>query len=241
MIVNGICSCPVYCINCGKPGDNFNEYGRGPCLDWEASEECDRANWEVADMIASLGTLVTESLDRFVSQGDMTVPQMGFVRTLVSRAIEDEKPEGDCADGLATETLAKGTLHHCYSPDLLEQCAMVRDAVDDYQQAIAEKLRGFILSEEDMYDEYNEVSVFNQAVLLGVAHVNGTLATPVEELVEVVRFRGSVTTANIRCASYESTIEDLSIGSRFVPGLLIASISILVGVAGVSILTNDFI
>lgn len=55
--VTGVCYCPVVCLNCY--GDFKRTYVYKPigCIDTESAQECEKANWEIADMQSSLGAL----------------------------------------------------------------------------------------------------------------------------------------------------------------------------------------
>jgi hypothetical protein len=62
-VVTGICYCPYVCENCGWPNVGKAEYGRVLCNDAESQSECQKANWEIADMQNSLGALVSHLLE----------------------------------------------------------------------------------------------------------------------------------------------------------------------------------
>jgi hypothetical protein len=137
---------------------------------------------------------------------NMTMMQVGFARSLLSLALEDEKPEGDCSAGLATETAIEGTLTHCFSPELLEQCAKVRDAANDYQDGIAPKLRKLLISQDLLYNVDPDVTYDQRSLALGLTDVDREIIhEKMLELIEIVRFRTRIKTARIRCASFNIT------------------------------------
>jgi hypothetical protein len=137
---------------------------------------------------------------------NMTGMQVGFVRSLLSLALMDEKPEGDCSAGLATETGLAGTLLHCFSPQLLLQCAKVRDAVDDYQDGIAPKVRKLLTSQDLLYSDDPDVTYNQRSFELGLTDVDSVITHgKILELIESIRFRTRIRTARIRCASFNIT------------------------------------
>jgi hypothetical protein len=207
--VDSVCYCPYQCENCGWPGDWVAEYGRVLCNDVESQSECDKANWEILDMQISLAALVTIFLDHALETNNMTIMQIGYARSLLSLALEDDKPEGDCANGLATETSIEGTLTHCFSSELLEQCAKVRDNVDDYQLGIARKFESYFLDTNKAYDD--EISYSERSLKLGLISEDRSITHEMlKDLIEVVRFRTHIKTARIRCASFEATKKEIS-------------------------------
>ena len=46
------------------------------------------------------------------------VPPIRFIQSLLAEAVDD-RPEGDCSNGLLTNSGIAGTLKHCFSPELL--------------------------------------------------------------------------------------------------------------------------
>jgi hypothetical protein len=163
---------------------------------------------------------------------NMTVMQVGFARSLLSLALEDDKPEGDCSAGLATETAIAGTLTHCFSPELLEQCAKVRDTVNDYQDGIAPKLRKLLISQDLMYNVDPDVTYDQRSLELGLTDVDREIThEKMLELIEIVRFRTRIKTARIRCASFNiTTFRINSSASGIVP--LSSMIMVIVAATG---------
>ena len=144
----------------------------------------------------------------------MTILQVGYLRSLLSLAIEDQKPEGDCSNGLATTTRMKNNPNSCFSPELLEQCAKVRDAVDSYQTQIPVKLESFLRDSVNLY--HSEQSFFGRSLELEIVDSDGLVVHPsVQDFLEIVRFRTRVKTARIRCASYDATTEELEKAAGF--------------------------
>ncbi|KAL7570966.1 hypothetical protein ACA910_002593 [Epithemia clementina (nom. ined.)] len=182
------------------------------CYDQEASSECEKANWEISDMQQSLSALVGICLEK----SNMTAPQLGYVRSLLSLALEDEKPEGDCSNGLATTTRMRDHPNKCFSPELLTQCANVRDTVNGYQEGVPMKLEAFFYDPYRLYDTYTNQTYFQRSIELGLVDSDGVIIdSSVKEFVEIVRFRSSVKTARIRCASYDATTEEIQQAAAF--------------------------
>lgn len=212
-----VCYCPFVCENCYRQGDFLRQYGREPCNDIEAQSECERANWEIADMrdatVALIDRLAQVSLEKNV----LTVPQVGFIRSLLAKAVEDDRPEGDCSNGLLTNNGIAGTLTYCFSPELLQQCSKAREAADQYQDGIAEKFKSFFYSTNftSRDDGTTLLDSSRELGLLTESNITATFDTMIMhkrlvELIEVLRMRTRVKTARIRCASYDATTEEIS-------------------------------
>lgn len=223
-LAQAVCYCPVVCENCWRSGDYSHEVGRAPCNDIESQKECEKANWEISDMQWGLINLVDHFLDNALETQAMTMLQIGYARALLALAMEDVKPEGDCSNGLSTDTGIQGTLTHCYSPELLRECAKVRDAVDSYQQEMSTRFANYFIDAESTYSHNPFLTFMRRSLELGLANRTSPSA-PAEithatllELIEIVRFRTFIKTARIRCASFEATTEELSSGSRTILG-----------------------
>jgi hypothetical protein len=217
-----VCYCPIVCENCYIAGDYFYEYGRAPCNDIEAQKECEKANWEVMDMVSASVALMDRLLQVSLEKDVLTVPQVGFIRSLLAKAVEDDKPEGDCANGLLTETGISGTLTHCFSPELLQQCAKVREAGDTYQDSIAPRFERLFYSTNFTHRD-DGTTLLEESRALGLLTASDTTSSGntmherLVELIEVLRTRTRVKTARIRCASYDATTQEISAASRTYP------------------------
>lgn len=135
--------------------------------------------------------------------------QAAYVRSLLSLALEDNKPEGDCSNGLLTDTPIKDALAKCFSPELLEQCAMVRDSVGDYQDNIPIHLEHFLGNTTIMYND--TMTLYERSLELDL--INGDrilIHQDLKDFIEVVRFRTSIRTARIRCASFDATTIEIA-------------------------------
>ncbi|GAX19189.1 hypothetical protein FisN_4Lh226 [Fistulifera solaris] len=209
--VAGVCYCPIQCFNCLDNGDiiRWPIYKSAPCNDLESAQECEKANAEIKDMQNSIVPLVLLFLDDAVRTQNMTMMQAGYARSLVSLALEDDKPEGDCANGLLTDTPIKGTLGKCFSPELLEQCARVRDRVNSYQDNIPIKLESFLGNNTMMYSD--NMTLYDRSLELNLINSDRVVIHPkMAELIEMVRFRGKIRTARIRCASFDATTIEIA-------------------------------
>lgn len=210
-----VCYCPIVCENCYKTGDFIAEYGRAPCNDIEAQTECERANWELIDMVSASVGLIDRLLQVSLEKDVLTVPQVGFIRSLLAKAVEDDRPEGDCSNGLSTDTGLSGTLTHCFSPELLKQCVKVREASVSYQDSIAPRFESFFYSTNFTHRD-DGTTLFEASRELGLLTTadnttsDNTLHERLVELIEVLRTRTRVKTARILCASYEATTEEIS-------------------------------
>jgi len=167
--------------------------------------------------VALIDRLAQVSLEKDI----LTVPQVGFIRSLLAKAVEDDRPEGDCSNGLLTNVGIAGTLTHCFSPELLQQCSKVREAADQYQAGIAEKFKSFFYSTNFTHrdDGTTFLDASRELGLLTTSNntecCSGTFSTMIMhkrlvELIEVLRMRTRVKTARIRCASYDATMEEIS-------------------------------
>jgi hypothetical protein len=208
--VASVCYCPIVCENCYRTGDYRPEYGRAPCNDIEAQSECEKANWELVDMRDATTALMDRLMQVSLEKDILTVPQVGYIRSLLAKAVEDERPEGDCSNGLSTDTGIEGTLTHCFSPQLLEQCNKVDKAAGGYQDSIAPRF-------ESLFSSTNFTYRNNGTTLLEASRELGLLTTSdnimherLFELIEVLRMRTRVKTARIRCASYNETTSSIS-------------------------------
>lgn len=144
----------------------------------------------------------------------MTMMQAGYARSILSLALEDDKPEGDCANGLLTDTPIKDTLAKCFSPELLEQCALVRDRADDYQDSIPIKLEGFLGNNTMKYSD--NMTLYDRSLELGFIDGDRVVIHPsLSDLIEVVRFRSIIRTARIRCASLDATTIEIEEAGAF--------------------------
>eukprot|EP00522_Entomoneis_paludosa_P004703 CAMPEP_0172472282 /NCGR_PEP_ID=MMETSP1065-20121228/68257_1 /TAXON_ID=265537 /ORGANISM="Amphiprora paludosa, Strain CCMP125" /LENGTH=277 /DNA_ID=CAMNT_0013230413 /DNA_START=534 /DNA_END=1370 /DNA_ORIENTATION=+ len=215
VVVHGICYCPWEAARrCAYVEANRCTWYVSYCDDTEAATECQKANWEIADMQKSLSDLIGRFLDDALENKNMTILQVAYVRSLLSLALEENKPEGDCSEGLATRTRAAGLGHACYSPELLQECAKVRDAVDDYQDTIATQMEAFLTHPQRLYNGRTNQTFFERSIELGLVNSDGILVhESAQDFLEIVRFRTSIRTARIRCASYETTTEALTLAS----------------------------
>lgn len=225
---NAVCYCPVVCENCHRNGDFKSEYGRAPCNDLESKNECEQANWELLNKRDTTVTLVESIMINALEAGNFTGLQVGFIRSLLALAVEDERPEGDCSNGLSTDTGLEGTLTHCFSPELLQQCKKVADGVDEYLDGIAPRLQRYVRSTEHQFrdDGTTYLDASRELGLLVPPH--DTLHEIMEEIVEVVRVYTSVKTARVRCASFEATTREIAAAPpAFAVTIAIAMTSVL--------------
>ncbi len=140
--------------------------------------------------------------------------QATYARSLLSLALEDNKPEGDCANGLLTDTPIKGTLSKCFSPELLNQCALVRDNVGSYQDNISIKLEGFLGNSTMMYND--TMTLYDRSLELKLIDGDRNVIHPkMADLIEAVRYRTSIRTARIRCASFDATTIEIAEAGAF--------------------------
>ncbi|GAX19188.1 hypothetical protein FisN_4Lh227 [Fistulifera solaris] len=214
--VAGVCLCPIDCFNCRENGEIVRRpiHKLSACNDIESAAECEKANWEIADMQSSLASLVTLFLDDAVRSQNMTLMQVSYARSLLSLALEDNKPEGDCANGLLTDTPIKGTLSKCFSPELLNQCALVRDNVGSYQDNISVKLEGFLGNSTMMYN--GTMTLYDYSLELKLIDGDRNVIHPkMADLIEAVRYRTSIRTARIRCASFDATNIEIAEAGAF--------------------------
>ncbi|CAM9735468.1 unnamed protein product [Phaeothamnion confervicola] len=184
---------------------------------------------QVTDMVNSWGRNADLLLSGAILEGNLTALQASFLRTQLSCAFEDEKPVGDCELGLVTDTLLKGTQSHCFSPELLVQCANVRDTTVNYTAGVAVKLRATILAAAGAGAASADPGDGTAAFAAGVLTGEGVLSDAAEAFVEAMAARGAIATARVRCAAYESTIDLLGTAPRSVSlSLLVSLISPLV-------------
>ena len=191
-----VCYCPRRRID-----EHRSDTDRITCNDVESKDECLAANLEVTDMVNSIGRNAEGFLNS-ASREEMIDPvQHSMLRTHLSYALEFEKPVGDCSAGLSTDTRVKGTKTHCFSPEILDECAFVRDTIDSYTTNIHSTLLNRIL-EHDRSEELGFLT-------------NSTLIEFVKDFVELIEERGSITTANIICGSYDQTNAEIN-GASFI-------------------------
>lgn len=206
--VNAVCYCPVVCENCYRNGDFRAEYGRATCNDFESKNECEQANWELLNKRDTTVTLAETVMTNALEAGDLTPVQVGFIRSILALAVEDERPEGDCSNGLSTDTGMAGTMTHCFSPELLQQCRKVRDGVDEYLDGITPRLARYVRSTEHMFDDGR--TFLDASRDLGLIQSSDLLHPVMADVVEVVRVYTSVKTARVRCASFEATTLEIA-------------------------------
>jgi hypothetical protein len=139
----------------------------------------------------------------------MTTMQAGYARSLLSLVLEDDKPEGDCANGFLADTRIQDTLAKCFSPELLAQCALVRDEVNFYQDNLTVKLESFLGNSTMMYSD--NMTLFDRSLELNLINTDRVVIHPnMADLIEMVRYRASIRTARIRCASFDATTIEIA-------------------------------
>jgi hypothetical protein len=111
----------------------------------------------------------------------------------------------DCENGLATNSRISSTQSWCFSAELLQECKRLQDAVTPYSLNISSLLQTAIISDPE-------------SVALGAVRSGDALTNVTKVFVAAVKRRGDISTANIRCASYESTKEDFSGASVLAAG-----------------------
>ena len=92
--VCGICYCPIDCIDNRRCDRGRNDFDRRLCNDEEAHAECDAANYEVTDMVNSLGRNADLLLSGLIVEGALESELASFLRTKLSYALELDKPVG---------------------------------------------------------------------------------------------------------------------------------------------------
>ena len=197
------------CENCYRSGDFTHEYGRAPCNDIESQSECQQANWEVLNKRDTTVTLVERVMQHEYEQGNLTAIQMGFIRSVLALTVEDGRPEGDCSNGLSTNTGISGTITHCFSPELLIQCKKVADGVDAYLDGMAAHFRELFFS---TVNEIPSGATFDlTSRTLGLVFDDMILHPIVQDMYEMIKLYAGVKTARVRCASYNATVEEISL------------------------------
>ncbi len=196
LFVDSICYCPVESTDIRYD----KHYDRRLCDDNEAGKECNAANNEVTDMVNSIGRNADLFLESQVIVNKILPITASYLRTKLSFALEKEKPVADCEDGLATNIKVKGTSTWCFSEKLLNECQRINKSISDYSTNIS-----VILQYEILNDKNN--------INFGVA--NGTeLTIETVNYIKSIENRGAILTGKIRCAAYESTIEDITNNSN---------------------------
>ena len=185
----GICYCPRECIEY-KDCSSYN-IDRRICEDNEANKECNNANDELTDMVDSIGRNADLYLIGKLYNKELTPKQVSILRTKLSFALEENKPVGDCESGLSTNKLIKGTNSWCYSESLLDECVRIKNSSANYTLSISEILQ----------ESINETNT------------NITLNN-INEFIDIIKQRTGILTGKIRCAAYESTIEDINASDK---------------------------
>lgn len=230
--VESVCHCPVqgtgFFYSCGDTTCEY--YRRKTCDDFESQNECEQANWELLNKRDTTVKLVEQLMKASLKKGNLSSVQVGYIRSVLALAVEDFRPEGDCSNGLSTTTRIGTTLTHCFSPELLRQCKKVANGVDSYLDGIEPRLRTYFHSTHPKH-KYPLDGLGNTTSYLNMSRDLGLLVAPndevhdsLAEIIEVVRiYTSRAKTARVRCASYNSTIVELS-ASRKIP--LVASLAI---------------
>jgi hypothetical protein len=103
----------------------------------------------------------------------------------------------DCENGLATNIRIGNTQSWCFSAELLQECKRIQDTITPYSLNISSVLQAAIIADPE-------------SVALGAVRTGDALTNVTQVFVAAVKRRGDLSTANIRCASYEATQEDFS-------------------------------
>ena len=216
-LVQSVCFCPyegtgIY-YSCGDSSCEY--YRRKTCDDIESQNECEQANWELLNKRDTTVSLVERIMKNSLKQGNLTNSQVGHIRSILALAVEDDRPEGDCSNGLSTTNLMSGTWNHCFSPELLQQCKKVADGVDSYLDGIVHALEKYIHSTRYISHGRTYLQASHELGLLNGPddHLHESL----KEIVEVVRIYTGAKTANIRCASYNTTTAEEMSGDSAPP------------------------
>lgn len=217
--VTGTCYCPIVCENCYRQGDYKGEYGRAPCNDLESQTECQQANWELLNKRDTTIELVDKIMYDAMEKGNLTYSHASFLRSIMALAVEDNRPEGDCSNGLSTVTGVAGTLTHCFSPKLLQQCAKVRDGTDKYLDGIAPHFEELLRSKDHVYSvggrTYHDTSRD-----LGLLSQDSIAAQVVGDMIAAIRVYSGAKTARVRCASFEATTLEIAGAYSVSPAVL---------------------
>lgn len=198
---DAVCFCPRVCLPTYQDTCKYRD--RTLCNDMEAVSECNSANDEIDDAVNSLGRNADLFLTAAVLRGNLSAAGASELRTMLSIAVEADKPVGDCEAGMATDTLVKNTMSHCFSPELLKQCVKLRDGVDAWAIALRDRL----------------------ANLTASAKADPAI---VNAFVDAMGDRSDATTANIRCAAYEEGIEELNGASSNDPWFAVLAVTAFV-------------
>jgi hypothetical protein len=111
----------------------------------------------------------------------------------------------DCENGLATNIRIGNTQSWCFSAELLQECKRIQDTITPYSLNISSVLQAAIIADPE-------------SVALGAVRTGDALTNVTQVFVAAVKRRGDLSTANIRCASYEATQEDFSGASVLTAG-----------------------
>ena len=225
--VDAVCYCPVVCENCYRGGDFVKQYGRQVCNDFESKNECEQANWELLNKRDTTVSLVESIMYNALEKGKLTGLHVGYIRSILALAVEDDRPEGDCSNGLSTNTGIEGTLTHCYSPELLQQCKKVADGVDSYLDEIAPRFERYIRSTSHLYQKDGTTYLDASRKMGFLVAPNDTLNEVLTEIVEVIRVYTSAKTARVRCASFQATTMEIAAAPGTIATLAIAASTVV--------------
>jgi len=182
----------------------WNQYKMRRCEDTEAHKECRAALEEMTDMVNSMGKLADLYLTCANTEGTLNAAQIAFLRTKLSEAFEmvDKKPVPDCEVGLNTRTLVENQEYSdlCFSQELYDQCKYVQDNIDKYATGIYSDLEDLIMDDPKAVTTKIVKKSENKIEITG-----GAIS-----FIEIIKERGALKTANIRCAAYSATVDEIT-------------------------------
>jgi hypothetical protein len=135
--VSATCNCPSRYVDRG----GSNRWLIQGCNDVELQGECKRGEWELENWIGAImgfGDAVIKA--KLFENPPKTATWVANNRAALSDAVEYAKPVVDCNKGVFTQTRNPNTVSHCLSPQVLEQCKGLLEAVPAYQVSVIARL-----------------------------------------------------------------------------------------------------
>ena len=158
------------------------------CNDVEAEQECLEANKRLDDTKTSFINNAGLFLSGMIVQGRLSAEGASYLRTQLSIAIDQDIPRADCS-AIATQTVVKNTLSHCYSLSLLYQCALMIPAAANWTAGIAH--------------------ILNESIANNPQPVNIN-ASVSNAFVAAMGARAAANTVDINCSYFDSAIDSIT-------------------------------
>ena len=175
-----ICFCPPTCIPTSQGNCWYRDVAL--CNDLEAEQECLQANQRLSDTKDSFVSNGVLFLSSMVVQGRLSAEGASFLRTQLSIAVDQGIPRADCS-AVATQTVVRNTLSHCYSPTLLYACSNISAAATTWTAGIGSALNASIATN---------------------AHPAPINATVSSAFVAAIAARAAANTVDINCSYFDS-------------------------------------